>query len=183
MSLEGRLELENTDFKNTQKLTWLADCDSAQTTPTICFHFDHLITKGVLKPEDDFKDYVNYHSKVTIGTNIFFCIFLTKFVKFWHLVKFSPWFVVGVVLVVGVVRWSMRCWEILVSMESRKVTSSSSRGGASSSVTSLTVHVPFTLVWSLPVSSSTSLTATPNPCPPLAARSAATSDLSHLHTH
>ena len=88
VSLEGRLELENTDFKNTQKLTWLADCGSAQTTPTICFHFDHLITKGVLKPEDDFKDYVNYHSKVTMA-KISFLLFSQNLSKFWRLVKFS----------------------------------------------------------------------------------------------
>ena len=62
--LEGELALENTEFKNTQKLTWLADCGPAQTTPTICYHFDHIITKGVLKPEDNFEDYINYNSKV-----------------------------------------------------------------------------------------------------------------------
>ena len=68
MSLEGELALENTEFKNTQKLTWLADCGPAQATPTICYHFDHIITKGVLKPEDNFEDYINYNSKVTTAT-------------------------------------------------------------------------------------------------------------------
>ena len=64
----AELALGNTAFKNTQKLTWLAECGPAQTTPTICYHFDNLITKGVLKPEDDFKDYINYNSKVTVAT-------------------------------------------------------------------------------------------------------------------
>lgn len=67
-SLEAELSLENTEFKNTQKLTWLAKSDSAQTTPTICYHFDHLISKGILKPDDNFKDYVNYNSKVSMAT-------------------------------------------------------------------------------------------------------------------
>ena len=68
VSVEGQLALENTEFKNTQKLTWLAKCGPAQTTPTMCYHFDHIITKGVLKPEDDFKDFINYNSKVTMAT-------------------------------------------------------------------------------------------------------------------
>ena len=62
--MEARLELDNTDYKNTQKLTWLSDVDRAPLTPTVCVHFDHLITKGVLKPDEDFKDFVNWNSKV-----------------------------------------------------------------------------------------------------------------------
>ena len=52
------------NFKDTVKLTWLAKTDKALLTPTVCVHFDHIITKDVLKPQDDFKDYVNYNSKV-----------------------------------------------------------------------------------------------------------------------
>ncbi len=63
--LEATLDLENTDYKNTLKLTWLADTAKAPPTPTVCVHFEHLITKGVLKPEEDFKDYVNRNSKVS----------------------------------------------------------------------------------------------------------------------
>ena len=62
--VEARLNLENTDYKNTQKLTWLADTDHAPLTPTVCVHFEHLINKGVLKPDEDFKDFVNWNSKV-----------------------------------------------------------------------------------------------------------------------
>lgn len=62
--LEAKLCLSDTDYKNTAKVTWLADTDRAPFTPTVCVHFDHLITKGVLKPEDNFKDFVNYNSKV-----------------------------------------------------------------------------------------------------------------------
>lgn len=62
--VEARLNLENTDYKNTQKLTWLADTDQASLTPTVCVHFEHLINKGVLKPDEDFKNFINWNSKV-----------------------------------------------------------------------------------------------------------------------
>ena len=63
--LEAELRLEDTDYKNTQKLTWLAETGRAPFTPTVCVHFEHLITKGILKPDEDFKDFVNKKSKVS----------------------------------------------------------------------------------------------------------------------
>lgn len=66
-SITARLALDITDYKNTQKLTWLPQTSHAQTTPTVCIHYDNVITKGVLKPDDDFKDYINYNSMVTAG--------------------------------------------------------------------------------------------------------------------
>ena len=63
-SIEAKLALDDTDYKNTKKLTWLAETSHAPFTPTVCVHFDHLITKGVLKPDEDFKDFVNRNSKV-----------------------------------------------------------------------------------------------------------------------
>lgn len=65
--MSAGLALNVTDYKNTQKLTWLAQTDRAQATPTVCVHYDNVITKGVLKPDDDFKDYINYNSMVTIS--------------------------------------------------------------------------------------------------------------------
>ncbi|XP_064394534.1 bifunctional glutamate/proline--tRNA ligase-like isoform X2 [Halichondria panicea] len=65
--LEAKLDLDNTDYKNTVKLTWLANTAKAPPTPTVCVHFEHLITKGVLKPEEDFKDYANRNSKTSFG--------------------------------------------------------------------------------------------------------------------
>ena len=63
-SIEARLDLDNQDYKNSAKVTWLACTDSMETTPTVCVFFDNIITKGILKPDDDFKDYVNWNSKV-----------------------------------------------------------------------------------------------------------------------
>ena len=52
------------DYKKTQKITWLAEVDAAPNTPTICSHFDHIITKPVLGKDEDFKPYANRNSKV-----------------------------------------------------------------------------------------------------------------------
>ncbi len=54
--------LDNKDYKSTQKLTWLTE--TADFTPTLCVHYDNIISKGILKPEDDFKDHVNHNSRV-----------------------------------------------------------------------------------------------------------------------
>ncbi|XP_052009860.1 bifunctional glutamate/proline--tRNA ligase-like isoform X1 [Xyrauchen texanus] len=62
--LEARLNLENTDFKKTTKITWLADTTHAPFLPTVCVNYSHLITKPVLGKDDNFKDYINKNSKV-----------------------------------------------------------------------------------------------------------------------
>ena len=59
--VNGKLNLEDTNYAGTAKLTWLPD---TPTTPTTVVHFDHLISKAILKPTDDFKDYVNKNTRV-----------------------------------------------------------------------------------------------------------------------
>ena len=63
--LEGRLALDDTNYKNTPKLTWLAEAvaPKGEHTPTTLLHLDVLIKKPVLKPGDDWKEYINYDSK------------------------------------------------------------------------------------------------------------------------
>ncbi|KAK0088690.1 hypothetical protein PV325_010958 [Microctonus aethiopoides] len=66
--IKVRLNLDNKDFKNTLKLTWLAanDDDDANTIekvtsnliPCVAVYFEHIITKPVLGKDDDFKDFV-----------------------------------------------------------------------------------------------------------------------------
>ena len=63
-SMEARLDLENRDYKKTTKITWLAEADRAPLLPTVCVNYQHLITKPVLGKDDDFKAYINHHSKV-----------------------------------------------------------------------------------------------------------------------
>ncbi|XP_071778242.2 bifunctional glutamate/proline--tRNA ligase isoform X1 [Centroberyx gerrardi] len=64
LSMDARLNLENTDFKKTTKITWLADTPSAPLLPTVCINYQHLISKAVLTKEEDFKQYINKDSKV-----------------------------------------------------------------------------------------------------------------------
>lgn len=66
-SLEGHLNLENTDYKKTTKITWLTETPKAPFTPTVCVTYQHLITKPVLGKDDNFKDYINPNSKVGSG--------------------------------------------------------------------------------------------------------------------
>ncbi|CAL8243627.1 unnamed protein product [Lota lota] len=64
LSLEARLNLENTDFKKTTKITWLTDTQRAPLLPAICVIYQHLITKPVLGKEEDFKAFINKESKL-----------------------------------------------------------------------------------------------------------------------
>uniref|UniRef100_A0A673JLN3 proline--tRNA ligase n=1 Tax=Sinocyclocheilus rhinocerous TaxID=307959 RepID=A0A673JLN3_9TELE len=63
-SLDGRLNLENTDYKKTTKITWLTESSRAPFVPTVCVNYQHLITKPVLGKDDDFKAYINKNSKI-----------------------------------------------------------------------------------------------------------------------
>ncbi|XP_060579607.1 LOW QUALITY PROTEIN: bifunctional glutamate/proline--tRNA ligase-like [Ruditapes philippinarum] len=65
-SIDAELNLENTDYKKTQKITWLGETTVAQFTPTVCVHYDHIITKAILGKEEDFKEYVNENSKAEL---------------------------------------------------------------------------------------------------------------------
>ncbi|CAH1261365.1 EPRS [Branchiostoma lanceolatum] len=69
-SIDAQLNLENTDYKKTAKLTWLADTPKAPFTPTVVTHFDHIISKGVLAKEDEFKNFVNKDTKVRSSKSV-----------------------------------------------------------------------------------------------------------------
>uniref|UniRef100_UPI00358ECFC7 bifunctional glutamate/proline--tRNA ligase isoform X2 n=1 Tax=Myxine glutinosa TaxID=7769 RepID=UPI00358ECFC7 len=62
-SLEAEPQFEDTDYKGTAKLTWLAQTPTSRPLPAICVYFDHIVTKPVLGKDDDFKDFVNKESK------------------------------------------------------------------------------------------------------------------------
>ncbi|XP_063428728.1 bifunctional glutamate/proline--tRNA ligase-like isoform X1 [Mytilus trossulus] len=62
-SMEAVLNLDNKDFKKTQKITWLAVTDKAPFIPCVCVQYDHIITKPILAKGEDFKQYVNMNSK------------------------------------------------------------------------------------------------------------------------
>ncbi|CAF0753988.1 unnamed protein product [Rotaria sordida] len=62
--MEGETQLDNKDFKNTLKLTWLAETSQAPLTPVKCIHYDNIMTKAKLDEGDTFENYVNYASKI-----------------------------------------------------------------------------------------------------------------------
>uniref|UniRef100_A0A673BL06 Bifunctional glutamate/proline--tRNA ligase n=1 Tax=Sphaeramia orbicularis TaxID=375764 RepID=A0A673BL06_9TELE len=64
VSMEGRLNLDNKDYKKTTKITWLAETNTAPLLPTICINFQPLISKAVITKDDDFKEYINKNSKL-----------------------------------------------------------------------------------------------------------------------
>ena len=65
LAVNGKLDLDNKNFKNTHKCSWVvADVDEAQTIPLKCVNYDNLITKAILDKEDDFKNFINTNSMV-----------------------------------------------------------------------------------------------------------------------
>ncbi|KAH3856986.1 hypothetical protein DPMN_099583, partial [Dreissena polymorpha] len=62
-SMDADLNLENTDYKKTQKITWLADTSAAEFTPTVCVHYEHIISKAIVGKDEDFKEFINRESK------------------------------------------------------------------------------------------------------------------------
>lgn len=70
VEVNASLNLDNKDYKNTLKLTWLcADKpdttnNSSNTIPCYTVYFDHIITKPVLGKDDDFKDFVAKDTRV-----------------------------------------------------------------------------------------------------------------------
>ncbi|KAK6998090.1 bifunctional glutamate/proline--tRNA ligase [Biomphalaria glabrata] len=62
-SIDADLDLENVDYKKTQKITWLAATEKAPFIPAVCIHYDHIISKPNLGKDEDFKAYINKNSK------------------------------------------------------------------------------------------------------------------------
>ena len=85
--MEGETKLDDKDFKNTLKLTWLAETSRAPLISVTCMHYDNIITKPKLDEGDKFEDHVNYTSKVRNEiekddkkTGLFFLWFLLVFI-------------------------------------------------------------------------------------------------------
>ncbi|OON13356.1 proline--tRNA ligase [Opisthorchis viverrini] len=63
--VDVQLNLEDTDYKKTLKVTWLADPgkQNPSLTPVTCLIYDHLLTKAIITKDDDFKLFINRESK------------------------------------------------------------------------------------------------------------------------
>lgn len=81
VGVEAALNLENKDFKNTLKLTWIAD-DRVKTkdqsdsrlVPCYAVYFDHIISKPVLGKDEDFKNYIAKETRVFYHLNLIILI-------------------------------------------------------------------------------------------------------------
>ena len=62
-SIDAKLNLDNTDFKKTTKVTWLSQ--SAKTTPAVAVKFENIISKPILEKDDDFKNFINKDTRKT----------------------------------------------------------------------------------------------------------------------
>ena len=63
-TLHGQIDLNDKDFKSTEKkITWVA-CDEDTTVEVILVEYDHLITKKKLEENEHVKDFVNHNSRI-----------------------------------------------------------------------------------------------------------------------
>ncbi|KAK2575430.1 hypothetical protein KPH14_008339 [Odynerus spinipes] len=67
-SIDARLNLEDKNYKNTLKITWLPAPRNTEKDIIPCYavYFDHIISKPVLGKDDDFKDFVAKNTRVEI---------------------------------------------------------------------------------------------------------------------
>ncbi|KAL0114050.1 hypothetical protein PUN28_011398 [Cardiocondyla obscurior] len=71
INVEARLNLEDKNYKNTLKITWLAESLSKsdpninESDPIKCYavYFEHIISVPVLGKDDDFKNFVNKETR------------------------------------------------------------------------------------------------------------------------
>lgn len=66
-AIKGRLNLDNKDFKKTLKVTWLEGSNPSNTIPAFLTYYDHIIKKPVVGKDEDFKQYINRDSKLTVS--------------------------------------------------------------------------------------------------------------------
>lgn len=70
INVEARLNLEDKNYKNTLKITWLAvsgsDPNAEKSNPIQCYavYFDHIMSVPVLGKDDDFKNFVTKDTRV-----------------------------------------------------------------------------------------------------------------------
>lgn len=77
VKVQARLNLEDKDYKNTLKITWVAqpshllNANTDKKNSILCYtvYFDHIISIPLLGKDDDFKDFVANDTRVIILIN------------------------------------------------------------------------------------------------------------------
>lgn len=64
VSIKAELCVEDTNYKGTKKLTWIADLPELQCKVNL-MEYDHLITKKKIEDGDNVTDFTNHNSKLT----------------------------------------------------------------------------------------------------------------------
>ncbi|CAL7952238.1 unnamed protein product [Xylocopa violacea] len=71
--ITAQLNLENKDYKNTLKITWLSvssdksnSVSKANLIPCYAVYFDHIISKPVLGKDDDYKDFIAKDTRMEV---------------------------------------------------------------------------------------------------------------------
>uniref|UniRef100_A0A8R1HYX9 WHEP-TRS domain-containing protein n=1 Tax=Caenorhabditis japonica TaxID=281687 RepID=A0A8R1HYX9_CAEJA len=70
--ITATLQLDNTDYKKTVKVTWLGDvkADAGKTIPVVTAEYDHIISKAIIGKDEDWKQFINFdsvHYKKMVG--------------------------------------------------------------------------------------------------------------------
>ncbi|XP_017877336.1 bifunctional glutamate/proline--tRNA ligase [Ceratina calcarata] len=70
--ITAKLDLDNKDYKNKLKITWLAissgknNVDKTNSIPCYAVYFDHIISKPVLAKDDDYKNFIAKNTRVEV---------------------------------------------------------------------------------------------------------------------
>ncbi|CAL2029274.1 unnamed protein product [Caenorhabditis brenneri] len=70
--ITASLQLDNTDYKKTTKVTWLGDVkeEAGKSIPVVTAEYDHIISKAIIGKDEDWKQFINFdsvHYKKMIG--------------------------------------------------------------------------------------------------------------------
>lgn len=69
--ISATLQLDNTDYKKTTKVTWLGDvkAEAGKTIPVVTADYDHIISKAIIGKDEDWKQFINFDSVVCNFSN------------------------------------------------------------------------------------------------------------------
>lgn len=73
--IHAKLDLDNKDYKKTLKVTWLADIDQEKNIDIKAYYYGYVINKPILEKTDEWTDYINKESLVSVFAVLFYSCF------------------------------------------------------------------------------------------------------------